>query len=433
MRLPAVVASTCTLLLGLFVGSAVSEPLFQNINPAGTYLFVDTTASIPDVKVAPTTVAIDSLNLSTKRPVDQQYIGLQNLGAFQAGLEFADNADSMNGVFSSEAGLLSPGEGGNFNPVSTLPSDVRGLPTDIPQDFTIPHRSSQQLAVVRIPVGATSIQFSPNDSFFRDNSDPNGDYRVKIVTLQDVINNDAITLDKDCCGIGSMGAAILPQNGITIQQAAQLGGYDHFNWLQRITKFEFEGEVRSSIEPFGLSFLGREIGLDPLIGGNPWSLADSEDLYFDETPVLFRSDYFIQNGENQVFFRDSPNLIEKGWTAYFETHFVGVRSDGSYDILSTILDDADELTFRWKYTQTVDFCPQFLCSESGVVGVLQNIDPLLGGLGEVEFIGFGFEPTDTIPEPSSAAILGLTLIAWLCRARAGKSVVRNTKPRISGV
>ena len=36
---------------------------------------------------------------------------------------------------------------------------------------------------IRVPAGATRLMFSPNDSCFGDNSDPNGNYRVLIETI----------------------------------------------------------------------------------------------------------------------------------------------------------------------------------------------------------------------------------------------------------
>jgi len=81
------------------------------------------------------------------------------------------------GVFAGSSGLLYPG------PQSTVVSEVslatcpRNIPTDIPQDFAI--RSGTEL-YAQVPTGATSLWFSPNDCYFRDNTDPNGDYGANI-------------------------------------------------------------------------------------------------------------------------------------------------------------------------------------------------------------------------------------------------------------
>lgn len=82
-----------------------------------------------------------------------------------------DDKMSMVGVFTS-GGLgqfIVPGSNGSFEPVVTLF-------TDIAQDFWVYSSGT----IVQFPKDATGIYLSPNSQRFDDNSDPNGDYSVRI-------------------------------------------------------------------------------------------------------------------------------------------------------------------------------------------------------------------------------------------------------------
>jgi hypothetical protein len=228
---------------------------------------------------------------------------------------------------------------------------------------------------------------------------------IPTATFKQVVNGADLVPIEDYSGPGTMGAQFnIPANfGLNVQQVANLGGYDHFNWLQTITGFSYNGVPESSIAPFGLSVLGRPTGLDPALGGNLGRRADSFAPYWNEVNCfLCGSDYYLMSGVNQTVFRDSPNLIQAGWSANFETQFIGVRSDGSYDVLTDTLDDPG-LTFQWEYTQTSIFC--LSGADCGVVAsVLSNIDPSLAGNGVVTFLGFG-ESASSVPELSTWSMM----------------------------
>lgn len=90
-------------------------------------------------------------------------------------------------VFSASATLLGPSllvrvpdaieAGLDYVTHTTCPGN---LPTDIPQDFTVPIEGVS----VQIPVGATHLFLCPRECYSRDNSDPNGDFaaRISLVT-----------------------------------------------------------------------------------------------------------------------------------------------------------------------------------------------------------------------------------------------------------
>jgi hypothetical protein len=238
----------------------------------------------------------------------------------------------------------------------------------------------------------------------------------KVTLFPQIVNSDSLSVLTDFSGKGSIGAqlSIASSFGLSLSQVAQLGGFDHFNWLQNITGFSFNGAPRTSIAPFGVSLVGRSTGVDPALGGNFGQFADNLPPYWNEVNcTLCSSNYFIRTGDNQTVFRDAPNLIQAGWSAYFQTQLIGVRADGTYDILSDTWNDPG-LTFRWEYTQTSNFL------NDGTVGVLSNIDPALAGGGDVTLLGFG--EVGAVPEPSTWAmmLLGFAGIGFMAYRRKNK-------------
>jgi Ca2+-binding RTX toxin-like protein len=135
------------------------------VDPKGTYL----AASANDLASAATTVLLSDLGIQAG-----DLITLSRSGAYQAGPGFTDTITALLAVFNGPGGLLSPEV---FIESASLPQAATQLQTDIAQDFAV---AGFGVTTVKVPVGATSIVFSPNDSFFSDNSDPNSDYRVSI-------------------------------------------------------------------------------------------------------------------------------------------------------------------------------------------------------------------------------------------------------------
>lgn len=155
------------------------------INPRGTYLFTDTAILplppeeyLPDVRVSPTQFALTGFTTGDA-------IIITPLGDFQPGLvgpggvPGTDTSIGFVAVFAGSSGFLPPGSGSQADSVTTSPSLFRGFNTDIPQDFIV----GSAPVVVRIPAGATRLLFSPHDSYFADNFDPNGNYKAGITTL----------------------------------------------------------------------------------------------------------------------------------------------------------------------------------------------------------------------------------------------------------
>ncbi|NLX24225.1 MAG: hypothetical protein GXY55_21465 [Phycisphaerae bacterium] len=68
-------------------------------------------------------------------------------------------------------------------------------PTDIPQDFFIPGDSYVD---IQVPNGATHLFFSPDDDYFSNNVDLNGDYAVQIQLLRDSDGDGVWDIDDNC-------------------------------------------------------------------------------------------------------------------------------------------------------------------------------------------------------------------------------------------
>ena len=159
---------------------------FLHVNPQGTYYFVDTVGGyapdgvfLQDRKVDPTTLDLTSLyndpNINLR---SGDFLQLQSVGASLPGPGWFESETNLVAVFRDINGnFLYPGDEGEFYSVPTPATYPRGIPTDIPQDFWIPQDHAENL---QVPQGATNIAFSVPDSYFTDNSDPNGDYGVVI-------------------------------------------------------------------------------------------------------------------------------------------------------------------------------------------------------------------------------------------------------------
>ena len=152
------------------------RPTFVKIDPAGTFLFVDTDAFGPgqgDLAQAPS-----EFNLPATGAAPNDFVDVAGVGGFSAGSTFNDDIGGHIAVFATPSNAkLAPGPGSTVPSVQTSPSCGRQIPTDLPEDFSIFPDSP---LMARIPSLATRIQFSTNDCFFRDNTDPNNDYGVAV-------------------------------------------------------------------------------------------------------------------------------------------------------------------------------------------------------------------------------------------------------------
>ena len=139
------------------------------IDPKGTYL----NKSATDAANPATTALLSDLGLAAG-----DMITLSRSGSYQPSATGSDTSTSLLAVFSGASGLITPATYLTFT--SPLQFGSSTASTDVVQDFFV---VGPGVTVIKIPVGATSLKFSTNDSFFADNSDPNGDFKVTVLKL----------------------------------------------------------------------------------------------------------------------------------------------------------------------------------------------------------------------------------------------------------
>ncbi|MHC4219284.1 MAG: proprotein convertase P-domain-containing protein [Planctomycetota bacterium] len=150
-------------------------PTTAGINPRATYLHT----------------ASDSPNDPDPFPIwmfgfqPGDVIRIERLGDWDNG-PGGDTYTNMSAVFSAGTAILPPQElhrvpgAVDAGPEAITPCTHYGCePTDIPEDFPISHPGWTEI-VIEVPAGATDLFFSTVDSLYGDNTDPDGDYAVRI-------------------------------------------------------------------------------------------------------------------------------------------------------------------------------------------------------------------------------------------------------------
>ncbi len=169
--------TVAALLLPAWSVSAVDIPL----NPRATYLHVASADS-----------ALDSppISLAALGLMPGDIARLERLGMFDNGPQ-GETFVSLLGVFSSTNVLLPPANAHRVPGAIEAGVDFTSActffgcePTNIPEDFAIgsPDASFTGICMV-IPPGAAYLFVGPHDSLFEDNTDPNGDYALRITLL----------------------------------------------------------------------------------------------------------------------------------------------------------------------------------------------------------------------------------------------------------
>jgi hypothetical protein len=101
-----------------------------------------------------------------------------------------DTYYSLNGVFSAGSQVLAtstahrvPGAIAAGPAYPSGPTYYSSLPTDIPEDFIACRNTWSESMLVEVPAGASHLILGTHDSWFQDNRDPNGDFRVVITVV----------------------------------------------------------------------------------------------------------------------------------------------------------------------------------------------------------------------------------------------------------
>ncbi len=158
-----------------FKPTVVTDGLFVNVNPAGTWLADLTSTNSPDPAPSPTQVA-----LSQAAVVPGDILTLSRRGDFQHGVGVDTNGVTFTDTATSLLARFVDANGMPVAPVTFLPyttsTQTSGRVTDVAEDFYVVGGITQ----VQVPQGAVALQFSVNDTFFSNNLDPDSDFGVLI-------------------------------------------------------------------------------------------------------------------------------------------------------------------------------------------------------------------------------------------------------------
>lgn len=182
-----------TFILGLPLLFATGEAkaVTISIDPLNTFLFTYNDPDSGSGSVAGTTpIVLSDLGLSGGDLIQLEKLGDWYDGhAGYTGVDVAalDVMTEMIGVFSSSAELLGPteltrvpgvlGAGAEYTTWNTY---YDNLSTDVYGDFRINN------TFLYLPFGATHLFVAAHDMYYSDNSDPDGDYAVRITKIASV-------------------------------------------------------------------------------------------------------------------------------------------------------------------------------------------------------------------------------------------------------
>lgn len=180
-------------------------------------------------------------------------------------------------------------------------------------------------------------------------------------------------LGGDACE--SMGAQFIPKFGLTTKEAAELCGYDHFNWISTITRkpikdgLPYNYYTHAGYAP-NTPMKAPPAYIDPVPGGYTYQTkgADLDIFYWDEDDIHENPRKLHEFPEYLEFFdRPSNPALPNGEFMEFVTSLVGifVRPDGSRDW--------DNL-YTWHWTSTCN-------GTVGDVSVTANTLPVDPGSG----------------------------------------------------
>lgn len=181
----AVVASAVLLEAG--AAGAVLPSAFS-LDPRRTYLLTNSDAPLDAL-----TIDLGALGIESGMT-----IRLERLGGFDCGPPCVDDRVGMVGVFSAGTVLLAtnqrhrvPGAIDAGVDFVTSQTYFGGVQTDIPEDFAIADTT------VRVPDGATHLFVGAHDSLYVDNTDPNGDFAVRVSLENPTAVDDSYSVDED--------------------------------------------------------------------------------------------------------------------------------------------------------------------------------------------------------------------------------------------
>jgi hypothetical protein len=343
------------ILLALLVFATEVQATTVSIDSRRTYL---RTSSDPGALAA---VAMELVELGLTAG---DTVGLTRLGAFDCGAPCIDDRVGMIAVFSSSNTLLAssqlhrvPGAIDAGVDFVTQPTNIGGLATDIPEDFQVLGTG----VTVTIPAGAAYLFVVAHDSFYGDNTDPNGDF--------------AVDIEKKSPPTANAGA----DQSIHAGQVVTLDGSGSFDDDTATEDLVFAWTLSSKPEDSSATLMDADTP-------SPWFLADMAGEYVVSLVV---TDALRQSSTPDTVVVSSLNAAPVADGGADEGTFVGqtvsLNGAASHD------PDGDALTFSWALGSPAGSTaalagestafPTFIPDVPGSYTVTLTVNDAFGGVG----------------------------------------------------
>jgi hypothetical protein len=180
------------LILGLGVCFAHSEATATTItiDPLKTFLFTNNDPWSGGGSVAGSVpIVLSDIGISGGDTIHLEMLGdwYDGHAGYSGNVSSLDVVSEMIGVFSNSSALLAPNilnrVPGSLDAglsITTWNTLFGNLATDIPHDFGITN------TLVQVPFGATHLFVAAHDIYYSDNSDPDGDFAVRVNKIASV-------------------------------------------------------------------------------------------------------------------------------------------------------------------------------------------------------------------------------------------------------
>ena len=173
----------------LLMFSTEAKAVSITIDPLRTFLFTHNDPWSGNGSVQPSiAIALNGIGISGGDVIQLDQLGdyYDGHAGYGVGVNTStlDSFTEMIGVFSSGNTLLAPsvlhrvpGAMDSGLSVASWNTLFGGLSTDIPEDFRVAN------TIVQVPVGASHLFIAAHDIYYSDNSDPDGDFGVRITQV----------------------------------------------------------------------------------------------------------------------------------------------------------------------------------------------------------------------------------------------------------
>lgn len=187
---PKKLLSICSLSVALFFSHSEAMAITISIDPLKTYLFTNNDPWSGNGSVAGSTpIVLSDIGISGGDTIQLEMLGdwYDGHAGYGGDVSSMDVVSEMIGVFSNSDALLSPNvfsrvpgalDGGTD--IVTWNTLFGGMTTDIPEDFGIKN------TFLQVPFGASHLFVAAHDIYYSDNSDPDGDFAVRITRIASV-------------------------------------------------------------------------------------------------------------------------------------------------------------------------------------------------------------------------------------------------------